>query len=320
MSRLSQLHHMNCLWLVIAILAIGLPAGLSWGQDLSTGGDAERLFQEAVTSYQEADYDRALMGFRGMLRDFPEHSRVTAALLMQAKCHYWLQSYNQAVSSLQILINEYEQSSYLDNSRYLLGNCYYRQAQPWRAADQFRRVIEDSDLPALTELARDCLRVLMTSELSLHQLYKLFDLLPLPLTEESLDHVVERVKTVQDFLDRRILLENPSAYVSWNTRTSATVDRCWSRARTICAMRRICICESVTISELLPSLDVTVALSGNRPAKSFLRSAALMYWTGMIWVTTRSVGSMASGSLPTCTGTLLVPASSSGTIVTVRPL
>ncbi|MFC1682703.1 penicillin-binding protein activator [Candidatus Zixiibacteriota bacterium] len=178
MSRLSQLHHMNCLWLVIAILAIGLPAGPSLGQDLSTGGDAERLFQEAVTSYQEADYDRALMGFRGMLRDFPEHSRVTAALLMQAKCHYWLQSYSQAVSSLQILINEYEQSSYLDNSRYLLGNCYYRQAQPWRAADQFRRVIEDSDLPALTELARDCLRVLMTSELSLHQLYKLFDLLP----------------------------------------------------------------------------------------------------------------------------------------------
>ncbi len=41
------------------------------------------------------------------------------------------------------------------------------------------------------------------------------DLLPLPYTEESLSHVIERVKTVQDFLGRRILLENPSSYVGF---------------------------------------------------------------------------------------------------------
>ena len=41
------------------------------------------------------------------------------------------------------------------------------------------------------------------------------DLLPLPYTEEALAHVVERVRTVQDFLGRRILLENVSSYVSF---------------------------------------------------------------------------------------------------------
>jgi uncharacterized protein (UPF0276 family) len=43
----------------------------------------------------------------------------------------------------------------------------------------------------------------------------LHDLLPLPYTEEALAHVVERVRTVQDILGRRILLENVSSYVSF---------------------------------------------------------------------------------------------------------
>jgi uncharacterized protein len=41
------------------------------------------------------------------------------------------------------------------------------------------------------------------------------DLLPLPYTEEALTNVVERVRTVQDILDRRILLENVSSYVTY---------------------------------------------------------------------------------------------------------
>lgn len=41
------------------------------------------------------------------------------------------------------------------------------------------------------------------------------DLLPLPYTEEALQHVVARVGEVQDFLGRRILLENVSSYVTY---------------------------------------------------------------------------------------------------------
>jgi len=47
----------------------------------------------------------------------------------------------------------------------------------------------------------------------------LFDLLPLPLTEECLEHVVQRVCAVQDVLGCRILLENPSTYLHWNSST-----------------------------------------------------------------------------------------------------
>ena len=43
----------------------------------------------------------------------------------------------------------------------------------------------------------------------------LYDLLPLPYTEEALAHVVRRVRHVQDWLGRRILLENPSTYIQF---------------------------------------------------------------------------------------------------------
>lgn len=43
----------------------------------------------------------------------------------------------------------------------------------------------------------------------------LHDLNPLPMTREAIEHVAERVARVQDFLGRRILLENASTYVTF---------------------------------------------------------------------------------------------------------
>ncbi|MEO6575024.1 MAG: DUF692 domain-containing protein [Polyangiaceae bacterium] len=45
------------------------------------------------------------------------------------------------------------------------------------------------------------------------------DLLPLPYTEEALDHIVERVNIVQDRLKRPLMLENVSSYVSFRSST-----------------------------------------------------------------------------------------------------
>jgi len=42
------------------------------------------------------------------------------------------------------------------------------------------------------------------------------DLLPLPYNEEALNHLVERIKTVQDYLELPFLIENVSSYLSYN--------------------------------------------------------------------------------------------------------
>ena len=41
------------------------------------------------------------------------------------------------------------------------------------------------------------------------------DLLPIPFSESTLKHVVERIRTVQDFLERPLVLENPSSYITF---------------------------------------------------------------------------------------------------------
>ena len=43
------------------------------------------------------------------------------------------------------------------------------------------------------------------------------DLLPMPLTEQSLAHTAHRVRAVQDFLGRPIVLENPSTYLAFQS-------------------------------------------------------------------------------------------------------
>ncbi len=45
------------------------------------------------------------------------------------------------------------------------------------------------------------------------------DLLPIPLNEQTLEHVVARIRTVQDYLERPLVLENPSTYVTFASST-----------------------------------------------------------------------------------------------------
>jgi uncharacterized protein len=45
------------------------------------------------------------------------------------------------------------------------------------------------------------------------------DLLPVPLNEQTLKHVVERIRIVQDVLERPFVLENPSSYVTFAAST-----------------------------------------------------------------------------------------------------
>ncbi len=45
------------------------------------------------------------------------------------------------------------------------------------------------------------------------------DLLPIPLNDATLSHVVERIRVVQDVLERPLILENPSSYVTFAAST-----------------------------------------------------------------------------------------------------
>jgi uncharacterized protein (UPF0276 family) len=77
--------------------------------------------------------------------------------------------------------------------------------------------LDAAHLQRLTELV-DALQPAFVSEhlcWTSHRGIHLNDLLPLPLTEEALDHVVARVDAVQTRLRRAILIENVSSYFEY---------------------------------------------------------------------------------------------------------
>jgi hypothetical protein len=45
------------------------------------------------------------------------------------------------------------------------------------------------------------------------------DLLPVPFNEETLRHMAERIRTIQDFLEKPLILENASSYLDYTTST-----------------------------------------------------------------------------------------------------
>jgi len=73
-------------------------------------------------------------------------------------------------------------------------------------------------LGQLLRLVRDFEPMLISEHLSWSSVGGRFtnDLLPLPYTEESLRHMVTRVRDVQDVLGRQILIENVSSYLQFN--------------------------------------------------------------------------------------------------------
>ncbi len=45
----------------------------------------------------------------------------------------------------------------------------------------------------------------------------LHDLLPLPYTDEAIQHISQRIKEVQDFLERPLVIENVSSYITYQS-------------------------------------------------------------------------------------------------------
>jgi uncharacterized protein (UPF0276 family) len=81
--------------------------------------------------------------------------------------------------------------------------------------------LEPSYLDALARLVREVDPAWVSDHLCFSRLggHSGHDLWPIPFAEESLAHVAERVRAVQDRLGRRLLVENVSSYVTYRAST-----------------------------------------------------------------------------------------------------
>ncbi len=88
-------------------------------------------------------------------------------------------------------------------------------------------------LTKLRDLMHRCEPLLVSEHLSWSSVDGRYfnDLLPLPYTEEAMDHIVSRIMQTQDFLGRQILIENLSSYVTFTHSTLAEWDFLTETAR-----------------------------------------------------------------------------------------
>lgn len=86
-------------------------------------------------------------------------------------------------------------------------------------------------LSAIKQLAKRVEPVLISDHLCWTGVHKqhLHDLLPLPYTDECINHVAGRILQIQDFLGRRLVIENLSSYLQSNTGMSE-----WEFISSIC--------------------------------------------------------------------------------------
>jgi len=93
----------------------------------------------------------------------------------------------------------------------------------------------------------------------------LADLLPLPMTEEALDVVCRHVDQMQSFLNRRILVENPSTYITFRHSTIPEWEFMAAvAARTGCGI--LCDVNNIYVSSQNHGWDASTYLASLPPA------------------------------------------------------
>ena len=154
--------HGSLLFVFIMILSwLGAPLHSFSFQDDSR---IEDLFARALADYRSQAYTSALAGFQEIV-DHTYNQRYTSALLMVGKTHYKLGNFDEAIHNAKRLLREFPSSSYADDARYVLGNCYYRQKEYVQAAEEYLIILEAESDRRVTARARSLLEILIAEKM-----------------------------------------------------------------------------------------------------------------------------------------------------------
>ena len=115
------------------------PGGLGMAQAqereaIPRNADAERMFEQGLSAYEQGDYGTAYDRFRLVL-DYRLNQKTTAALLMGGKALVQMGEYQQAADVLSTLLNRYPETSYQEQARQLRQRAREQAAQSGAAPD-----------------------------------------------------------------------------------------------------------------------------------------------------------------------------------------
>ncbi len=135
--------------------------------------EVEDLFKQGVQRYRAGDYAGAYEIFVRLVNYPRPHHRATAALLMEGRTLYKLGRYDQAISELRRLIEEFPASTYVDDAHYVIGNSFYRLGSFQQAVSEWLWVFDNSDAPPLVERSEKLAASVMENKLGRQDLLDL---------------------------------------------------------------------------------------------------------------------------------------------------
>jgi tol-pal system protein YbgF len=110
------------------------------GQLPVPGGTDRANYQAAFELLKQGRYDQASMAFRQFMVAFPDSSLSDNAQYWLAETHYVSQSYEDALTAFQIVLDEYPNSRKLPDALLKIGYCNYELARWGAARDSLGKV------------------------------------------------------------------------------------------------------------------------------------------------------------------------------------
>ncbi len=157
--------------IVALLFAALLPATAQLSADSTTfDPDGERVFVQAMRSFQSGSSDSASIQFQEYLRRFPRGHRWTGASIMLAKVWYETGRMRESIRLLKDLLDIAPQTLYRYDARYTIGLNYFRMSRYEDAAAEFLAVREETTDSLLIARSERLLELLASEHLTATQI------------------------------------------------------------------------------------------------------------------------------------------------------
>ncbi len=160
-------------FLIGVVLLSAQPAHLQERPVIRFDPAAEEAFKQGVAKFSERNFTAAREIFARLIGENRWHQRLTAALIMHAKCSYWLHDDDAVRQDVRELLTIHPRSRYAADAHLLMALIFYRQKEYYRSARQMLFARKTARSPELARRATRLAVILLRDYLTVDQLQQL---------------------------------------------------------------------------------------------------------------------------------------------------
>lgn len=123
---------------------------------VSPQGDYRAIYEQALSYFNQKNYDAALNLFQQLLKMDSNHELADNAQYWIGECHYLQGKYQQALSDFEKVFT-YPKSNKNDYAQFKIALCYLRLGQRDRAREELQRFLDEYPKSGLRSRAQDLL-------------------------------------------------------------------------------------------------------------------------------------------------------------------